>query len=865
MRRQNPSGALLWLAAYLLGALGFALPASAQTGPTPYTTVSFYFPGGLLAGTVSPAPGGQGNFPATRYSYDGNERLYTVETGYLSTWPSSPMPSGWTSFVVRKMVAYSYDVNGRKVAETVTGYTSGVASGTTNVTQFSYDDLDRLTCTAVRMNLSAALPSSACTLTSQGSYGPDRVTENTYDALNRLTEVQKAVGTSNEEVYATYTYTADSLQRYITDADNNRTELSYDGFDRLSDWYFPSKTTAGTVDTSDYEAYGYDNNGNRTSLKKRDGETITYQYDPLNRMSAKLVPDASQNVSYGYDLRGLMTSAVFSSSGAGITNIFDGFGRMTSTTSTMGGVSRTVSQGFDGDGDRISVTYPDSNYVDYGYDGDDRFADVRENGGATIVSESYDPLMLSGETRGGVTSSYGYDAAERPQSWADSFASTGPNVTITLAYNPANQMITRTRDNDAYAYAAYVNGSTAYAPNGLNQYTTVGGSSVGYDLNGNLTSDNSTNTTYTYDAENRLVSASVNNSSAVSLTYDPLGRLFQVASASGTRQFLYNGDQLVAEYNGTTGAMLRRYVQGPAGDEPLVWYEGAAVSSVTRRSLQADYQGSIQSVANASGNVIGINRYDEYGVPSADNLGTFQYTGQAWLPEIGLYYYKARMYNPRLGRFMQTDPIGYKDDLDLYAYVGNDPLDRTDPTGEISWDDFLGDLSDWLDTASQAANANPELLGPLYGPELEDASVALRGLAEGSEATGEATEATVNLADHVPELEAAPAKETGSYTNIHESGREYHGKGSRARSQVSGRRVEAETGDKHVATDWKASSSDQQAFVDEAKRIEQGGGVKSPNNYNKINSPGNKPLQSQQEQKPMGVVKICNGPCDWER
>ncbi|WP_235524426.1 RHS repeat-associated core domain-containing protein, partial [Caulobacter sp. Root655] len=57
------------------------------------------------------------------------------------------------------------------------------------------------------------------------------------------------------------------------------------------------------------------------------------------------------------------------------------------------------------------------------------------------------------------------------------------------------------------------------------------------------------------------------------------------------------------------------------------------------------------------------------------------YTGQTWIPELGLYHYKARVYSPTLGRFLQTDPTGYDDGLNWYAYVGNDPLNRSDPTG----------------------------------------------------------------------------------------------------------------------------------------------------------------------------------------
>jgi RHS repeat-associated protein len=186
------------------------------------------------------------------------------------------------------------------------------------------------------------------------------------------------------------------------------------------------------------------------------------------------------------------------------------------------------------------------------------------------------------------------------------------------------------------------------AANGLNQYASVGGTSFSHDARGNLTS---------YDLENHLTA--VSGAAAMSLAYDPQGRLSQTVANAVTTQFFYDGDALVAEYD-AAGALLRRYVHGPGVDEPIVWYEGAGLG--TRRWLHADHQGSIIATSDAAAAPT-THAYSPYGEPADDNWtgSRFRYTGQIALndaPGLRLYHYKARVYDPALGRFLQTDPVG---------------------------------------------------------------------------------------------------------------------------------------------------------------------------------------------------------------
>jgi RHS repeat-associated protein len=634
-----------------------------------------------------------------------------------------------------QVTSYTYTPSGK--IETVTdpnGYT----------TQYQYDALDRLM---------------------KSTDAENHTTTRLYDAAGRLWKVIDA----NDNNSVVYTYNANGSIDTLKDAKGNTTTYQYDGHNRLKKTIYPNST---------FEQLTYDITGNISQKQNRGGQTIGYAYDPLNRLKTKTLP-GPQQIQYAYDLTGRL-KAVTDSTGT-IQHIYDRIGRLVGVTYPDG---KNVSYQYDTGSNRQRLTYPDSSYVTYDYDSLSRLTYIRDDDGSMVAHYDYDALSrrTGAQFANGTSTAYLYNIANRLLTLNNQMTSSSRSFAYT--YDKVGNRLTMTTDGVAqhrYSYdkiyqltgadypagffAADTNfnydkagnrssvitgGTTNYAANNLNQYTAVGGITYSYDSNGNLTYDG--NNTYTYDAENRLMTAN-RTSVSVSYQYDPFGRRISKNVNGTITKYVYDGDQIICEYNGS-GKLVRKFLYGTGIDEPVrmtnvllsadlthsgfvdfadlavlarVWrldanspvfdpnadlvadnvinlqdLEALADSWLTDGKRGEDYYyhydglGSVIALTDSAGHLTENYAYDVYGRANTTSSisNPYLFTGRQFDGETGLYYYRARYYSPAIGRFLQTDPVGYKDSTNLYAYVFNNPINFIDPMGlwKDEPDTFLDNL-----------------------------------------------------------------------------------------------------------------------------------------------------------------------------
>jgi RHS repeat-associated protein len=703
----------------------------------------------------------------TSYSYDaqGNPLTITGALGNTRTFTYDPTSNHLRT--VRdgagNLTRYEFDGQGNltKITDPLgqatqfqfnsSGQLLAVIDAVGNTTRFSYDTNGNLMKTTDPLGNSVSATFDVLGKVLSVTDAEGQRSQYSYDNNEHVIRVTDPIGgITASEFDASGNITA------VTLSGGARTAFEYDALNRL---------TKVTNPLNQSTFLSYDKKNNLISKTDPKGQQIQYSYDVLSRLTKKTKPGDA--VSYTYDRVGNLLTIIDSDSS--LTFLSDAINRITETRT--GATSRqpatSIKYTYDPNGNRLTMTDPNGGVTNYEYDALSRLTSLRAPT-SQIYTFTHDAISRRKQVSraNGPTTTYSYDAASHITSLLQQ--SIAGDLGFNYTYNRAGSRLSMSdpvgvhsysydslsrlssvihpsgsNPTESYSYDAQGNRtashlSSSYTYNTANRLTSDALFDYSYDANGNLIRKfekaSGKITTYTYDPENQLTRVDLPDGTATLYSYDGLGRRIEKSANGQAKRFIYDGQDVLAEYS-PTNTLTARYTHGPSVDEVLsVQREG------TTSFFETDANGSVVRLSDGT-NTSATYKYDSFGrivSQTGSAQSSYLFHGREYDQESGLYYFRARYYDPALGRFLNEDPLAFAGGSNFYVFVRNDPVNLLDPFGlRPCTDDWLDKFQLLLDLAG---------LVPGFGEFFDLANAGIYGL------RGDSLNAGLSLASAVPIL-----------------------------------------------------------------------------------------------------------------